>query len=41
MISAVLENYTGELMEYQSLMKNQKYQPLYRNFNAKETSLLA
>ena len=35
-ISAVLDKDTGLLMEYQNLMKNPKYRPLYHNPYAKE-----
>ena len=34
-LSYVLYKGTGELMEYQSLTKNPKYRPLYRNYYAK------
>ena len=36
MLSVVLDEYTGELMNYRKLMKNPKYRPLYRNSYAKE-----
>ena len=35
-LSAVLDEDTGELTEYRKLMKNTKYHPLYQNSNAKE-----
>ena len=35
-INAVLDEYTGELIEYHRLMKNPKYLQLYRNSYAKE-----
>ena len=41
MLSYVLDKDTGKLMEYQSLMKNPKYRPLYRNSYAKEIGRLA
>ena len=41
MLSAVLDEDTGELMEYRKLMKNPKYRPLYQNSYAKEIGRLA
>ena len=35
MLSAVLDEDTGEVMEYRNLMKNPKYSPIYRNYYAK------
>ena len=35
MLSAVLDEDTGELVEYRKLMKNPKYRPLYRDSYAK------
>ena len=40
-INAVLDEDTGELMEYCRLMKNPKYRPLYRNSYAKGLGRLA
>ena len=40
-ISAVLDEDTGELIEYRSIMKNPKYRPLYSNSYAKEIGRLA
>ena len=39
-INALLDESTGELMEYRRLMKNPKYRPLYRNSYAKELGRL-
>ena len=36
LINAVLDEDTGELMEYCRLMKNPKYRPLYRDSYTKE-----
>ena len=41
MISTVLDENTGELMEYRNLMKNPKYCPLYQNSYSKEIGRLA
>ena len=41
MINAVLDEDTGELMEYCRLMKNPKYCPLYRDSYAKYIGRLA
>ena len=40
MPSAVINEDTGELMEYQKLMKKPKYRNLYRNSYAKEIGRL-
>ena len=40
MLSAVIDEETGELMEYRKLMKNPKYRPLYLNSYAKEIGQL-
>ena len=40
-LNAVLDNDTGELMEYRHLMKNPKYRILYGNSYAKEIGRLA
>ena len=36
MLSSVLYEDTGELMEYRKLIKNPKYRPLYQKYYAKE-----
>ena len=41
MLSAVLDDDTGELMEHRNIMKNTKYGPLYRDSYAKEIRRLA
>jgi hypothetical protein len=41
LINAVLDEDTGELMEYRRLMKNPKYRTLYRDSYAKELGRLA
>ena len=41
MISAILDEDTGEFMEYRHLMKNPKYLPLYRDSYTKELVRLA
>ena len=41
MISAILDEDTGEFMEYRHLMKNPNYHPLYHNSYAKELGHLA
>ena len=41
MLNAILDNDTGELMEYQYLMKKPKYRNLYGNSYAKEIGRLA
>ena len=41
MINTVLDEDTGEFMEYCRLMKNPKYCPLYRDSYAKELGCLA
>ena len=41
MISAVLDEDTGELMEYRGLMKNPKYRKLYAKLYTKELGRLA
>ena len=40
MLNAILDNDTGELMEYQYLMKKSKYRNLYGNSYAKEIGRL-
>ena len=40
MLSTVLDEDTGELMEYQKLIKKLKYHNLYRNSHAKEIGRL-
>ena len=40
-LSAVLEEYTGELMGYRKLMKKPNYRHIYRNSYAKEIRRLA
>ena len=41
MLNTVLDNDTGELMEYPHLMRNPKYRNLYGNSYAKEIGQLA
>ena len=41
MLSAVLDDGTGELMEYRKLMNKPKYFPLYCDYYAKEIGRLA
>ena len=41
MINAVLDEDTGELMEYRAVMKNPKYRPLYTASYSKELGRLA
>ena len=41
MLSAGLDDDTGELMEHRNMMKNTKYGPLYRDSYAKEIRRLA
>ena len=40
-ISAVLDEETGELMEYRNIINNPKYRPLYQNSYVKEIRRLA
>ena len=41
MLSAVLDEDMGKLIEYIKIMKNSKYRPLYRDSYAKEIGRLA
>ena len=41
MINEVLNEETGELMEYRHIMKNPKYRELYYNYYSKELGRLA
>ena len=41
MLNPVLDEYTGELMEYHALMKKPKYSKLYGESYAKELGRLA
>ena len=40
-LSVVLDEDTGEIMDYRKLIKNPKYHPLYQDYYAKEIGRLA